>query len=206
MIFFIIVSLFLVVSTQYVDPVLALFIRRTLYSNSVWVRYTSDLPDALLLADAVITICAYAGYRIRVNRHIFDAVTKLCLLLAAAMPIAYGAKCLTKFVFGRVNTRIWLLQEQVAPSFHWFHGGGDFNGFPSGHMVVFSTLLVALWRFYPRWNSVYLLAGTALAVALIATNYHFLGDIVAGGYLGLIVEAAVYRFIQTNSGTLEPRP
>ena len=206
MILFIIVSLFLVVCAQYVDPAVALFIQRTLYSNSVWVRYTSVLPDALLLADAVITICAYTGYRIRVNKHIFDAVTKFYLLLAAAMPVAYGAKCLSKFVFGRVNTRIWLLQEQVAPSFHWFHGGGDFNGFPSGHMVVFTTLLAVLWRIYPRWHILYLLAGTALAMALIATNYHFLGDTVAGSYLGLIVEAAVYRLTQTNSGTLEPRP
>ena len=192
MILFIITSLVVMVCTRYVDSAAALFIQRHFYASSVWYHYTSDLPDSLLLFAGVTTVCAYAGYRFRAGRNVFDAVTKLCLLIAFAVPAAYGAKIVTKTIFGRINTRVWI-QAQETYGFHWFQGGGAFNGFPSGHMVVFTAVLAAFWRIFPRWKNLYLAAGIALSAALIATNYHFVGDVVAGAYLGIIVETAAFR-------------
>jgi membrane-associated phospholipid phosphatase len=194
MFLFIIISLILVVCNYYIDIPVALFIQRYCYSNFIWFSYTSDLPDALLLVVGITTAGAYACYRIRVHRNIIDAMTKLYLLIAVAVPVSYGAKSIAKFICGRVNTRVWL-QAHETYGFHWFQGGGPFCGFPSGHMAVFTTLLAVLWRVCPRWKYQYLFAGTVLAAALIATNYHFVGDIVAGAYLGMMVEGAVYRLI-----------
>jgi membrane-associated phospholipid phosphatase len=198
MILFIIISLILVVCNYYIDVPVALFIQRNCYTNSIWFSYTSDLPDALLLVVGVTTVSAYAGYRTRASSNIFDAMTKLYLLIAVAVPVSYGAKGIAKFICGRVTTRVWL-KAQETYGFHWFQGG-DYYGFPSGHMTVFTTLLAALWRIYPRWKYLYLLAGTLLAAALIATNYHFVGDVVAGGYLGMLVEVSVYRIIRQQTG------
>lgn len=197
---FMTISLILVVCTCYIDAPVALFVQRHFYSNSLWFGYTSDLPDALLTVVGITTFVAYVCYRTRIRRNIFDARTKLYLLIAVAVPVSFGAKCITKFICGRVTTRAWLLANE-SYGFHWFHGWGAYCGFPSGHMVVFSTLLAALWRICPRWRYLYLSAGAVLAAALIATNYHFVGDVVAGVYVGMMVEGLVFRIInRRNSG------
>ncbi|HEX9137433.1 MAG TPA: phosphatase PAP2 family protein, partial [Nitrospirota bacterium] len=72
--------------------------------------------------------------------------------------------------------------------FHWFIGGGDLNAFPSGHMSVLTPLIISLWRFYPRYRTFFLALGLALGGALIMTNSHFLSDVIAGAYLGLLVD------------------
>ena len=78
---------------------------------------------------------------------------------------------------------------------HWFHGGGDYSGFPSGHMAVFTCLALGLRRFYPRYRYAYLAFLFSLAAALIATEYHFLGDVIGGAYLGWIVDEFTHRGI-----------
>jgi membrane-associated phospholipid phosphatase len=198
MILFIIITLIVVACNYYIDVPVALFIQGFYDSNSIWFSLTSDLPDALLLVVGVTTVGAYACYRRRVASKVFDAMTRLSLLIAVDAPVSYGAKGIAKSIFGRVTTRAWL-KAQETYGFHWFQGG-DYCGFPSGHMVVFATLLAALWRVFPRWKYLYLSAGTVLAAALIATNYHFVGDVVAGAYLGMVVESVIYRIIRQKIG------
>lgn len=53
-------------------------------------------------------------------------------------------------------------------------------------MTVFSAFFAAIWFFYPRYRSISIGLGLVLAVALVATDYHFLSDVIAGAYLGLI--------------------
>jgi membrane-associated phospholipid phosphatase len=59
-------------------------------------------------------------------------------------------------------------------------------------MVVIVTLLAALWRFYPKSRPCCLLLGLILGVALIATDYHFLSDVIAGAYVGVFLESALF--------------
>ena len=42
-----------------------------------------------------------------------------------------------------------------------------------------------LWICYPRFRVLYALCMAAVAVALVAANFHFLGDVIAGGFLGV---------------------
>jgi membrane-associated phospholipid phosphatase len=93
-----------------------------------------------------------------------------------------------------VNTRLWL-QEPGLYGFHWFQRRQGCDGFPSGHMVVIVTLLAALWRFHPKSRPVCLFVGLSLGVALIATDYHFLSDVIAGAYVGVVVEAILFRLL-----------
>jgi membrane-associated phospholipid phosphatase len=62
-------------------------------------------------------------------------------------------------------------------------------------MAVFTVLAAALWRFYPRYKFLYLLLVLVLAIALITTNYHFLSDVIAGAYLGVIVGILTYKLL-----------
>ena len=41
-----------------------------------------------------------------------------------------------------------------------------------------------LWICYPRWRVAYALVVALVPIGLIGSNFHFLGDIIAGGFLG----------------------
>jgi membrane-associated phospholipid phosphatase len=141
-----------------------------------------------------ITASAYVIYRIRIKKKLFDKHTEFFHIIMYAVPASYVVKSLLKFLFGRINTREWLLHPELY-GFHWFQGYGLNAGFPSGHMAVFITLAASLWRFYPRYRVIYSIYLLTLAVALIATNYHFLSDVIAGAYLGTVVEACLFKLL-----------
>jgi membrane-associated phospholipid phosphatase len=41
-----------------------------------------------------------------------------------------------------------------------------------------------LWIYYPQWRALYALVVAAVVAGLIGANYHFLSDIIAGGFVG----------------------
>jgi membrane-associated phospholipid phosphatase len=172
------------------------------YVNLHWSRLTSNLPDLLLQLVLLITCASLALYRIRANRGLFDSVTRLAQLLAWAAPASFLVKSVLKIICGRVNTRVWLQQPDLY-GFHWLQRREGCEGFPSGHMLVVVALLAAVWRFFPKCRPWCLLLGLLLGGALIATDYHFLSDVVAGAYLGILVEVLAFRWLAREPLRLE---
>jgi membrane-associated phospholipid phosphatase len=91
---------------------------------------------------------------------------------------------------GRITTRFWLHHPDYR-QFHWFNGGSHYDGFPSGHMPVFVALGIAMWKEYPRYRTLSAAILSVLALALILTDYHFVSDVVAGAYLGVLVHGGI---------------
>lgn len=178
----------------FVDIPLALFVKEFFKKSATWAKYAADIPDTLFFVVCVTSLVSLACYLVRAKKEIFDRATRFSLLVTYAVPVSYLLKIVLKFVFGRVNTRVWLVKPKLY-GFHWFHGSGFGGGFPSGHMMVFTTLFAAMWRYYPRHKPLYLTLSLLLAAALIATNYHFLGDVVGGAYLGILVEAGTFQVL-----------
>jgi hypothetical protein len=48
-----------------------------------------------------------------------------------------------------------------------------------------------LWQRVPAWRALWLLPPLAVAAGLIASDYHFVGDCVAGAYTGITAAALV---------------
>ncbi len=190
----IVTALLVLFCHYFVDAELALFVSRRFAGNSAWARYTATIPDLLFLLVCIITVVAVFCYLVQRRREMYSPATSFFQLVAYAVPASYLGKTTLKLIFGRINTRVWLHNQQLY-GFHWFHGGGFYDGFPSGHMAVFTTFMAALWRIYPRCRRICLFFLLVLASALIATNYHFLGDVLAGAYLGWLVEAVSYRVL-----------
>jgi membrane-associated phospholipid phosphatase len=181
-----------------IDIPLALSVKALFRKSATWSHYAADIPDLLFIAVCVTTLVSLVCYVVRAKKEIFDNATRCFLLITCVVPLTYLLKALLKFVFGRVNTRVWLEKPELY-GFHWFHGGSFGAGFPSGHMAVFTALIAALWRFYPRYRPLCLIFSLLLATALIVTNYHFLGDVVGGAYLGIWVEAGTYLVLRRTS-------
>jgi membrane-associated phospholipid phosphatase len=179
---------------RYLDIPVALFVKNHLYKNSDWSRLTSNLPDLLLVLVLVTTLGACALYLVRSRKGIFDRLTCFAWEAAWTAPLSFLAKSGLKFVFGRVNTRCWL-QNPALYGFHWFQRRVGCDGFPSGHMLVIVALLAAVWRCYPKSRPLCLTVAVLLGVALVATNYHFVSDVIAGAYVGALVEAVVFALL-----------
>lgn len=173
------------VSIRFLDARIALDVMALLNSSKMLQSSTSDIPDALFLLVSIGSGLLLGNYLILSYKGVNSKNKQFSLLAGSALPLAFFLKWAFKFVFGRTNTRFWLA-NQMSGDFHWFHGGGVYSGFPSGHMTVFSAFFAAIWLFYPRYRSISLGLALILALALIATDYHFLSDVIAGAYLGLL--------------------
>lgn len=184
---------------RYVDRPVSLFVQERLYGNPHWSRMTSSLPDTLLTMVAVISAGAFIAYCARKKRLLLDRHTRLLGQIALSLPVSYLVKVVLKHVFGRVETRYWLDNRQLY-EFHFFHPGDGFNGFPSGHMVVFATLAAAIARHEPEYGLLCHALLMILAILLVATNYHFVGDVVSGAYIGCLTEWCMDRCCRRGTG------
>lgn len=98
-------------------------------------------------------------------------------------------KDILKYTFGRTwpatwtnNNPSWLNNHVYG--FHFFHGGGGYASFPSGHMTVTLALITVLWIHFPKWRPLFAIIALSEAVALIGLYYHFVSDVLAGSLLG----------------------
>jgi membrane-associated phospholipid phosphatase len=121
-----------------------------------------------------------------------DVVANLCIITIA---IAEPLKGWLKFVFGRT----WPAYGQPsfvfegAYGFHPFHGGPDFESFPSGHSAAVCAVAVILWIYFPIIRTFCAATVVAILLALIAGDFHFLSDVIAGAFVGMSLSALVVR-------------
>ena len=186
------VSLITYYCIGHLDRDVSLFVKHYLFTTSnPWSQYTSSIPDTLLILVTIITVGSYSLFKFKTSHNEINIITLTYKMLAIAAPTAFITKTILKYVFGRTNTRTWLLVPHDY-NFHFFNGGGNNSGFPSGHMLVVTALIASLWCLHPNYRPIYLVLLLLLALALIATNYHFVSDVIAGAYIGLLVESLTY--------------
>jgi membrane-associated phospholipid phosphatase len=107
-----------------------------------------------------------------------------CGSLLAFLANDYGLK----FIFGR---RIpYKLFHSVPDHVFNFFEGSRHSSFPSGHMVMATAFGVALIHLQPRtWPFVLILLCIG-AIGLIIGDWHFVGDVIAGAFVGATVGLA----------------
>lgn len=76
-----------------------------------------------------------------------------------------------------------------AYGFHPFHADDDEGSFPSGHAARVAGFLGVFWFMMPHARWLCAVIAVPMLVALVAMNYHFVGDVIAGTVLGGIVTA-----------------
>lgn len=188
------------VSIKLLDRRIALAVMEVLRSSPILHRTTANLPDLLLLLVCIGTAAMWADYFFLVRSRGHNQQAQFLRLAATAVPFAFLLKTFLQFAFGRITTRAWL--HDCGPIDFWlFHGTGDRGGFPSGHMTVFATFFAAVWYRYPPYRSLAATLLITLGAALIATDYHFLSDVIAGTYTGLLVTVVTRRYLVRRDKT-----
>ncbi|MDR3556712.1 MAG: phosphatase PAP2 family protein [Syntrophobacteraceae bacterium] len=176
----------------YLDIRLARFIRAVVGDDFLCSSPISKIPDLLFSMVCSLTCMSWAARLYLSTKEDGVRTREFLEYVGSALPVAFLLKTILKDVFGRTNARLWLIHP-CPLGFHWFHGGGSLSGFPSGHMVVFTVLMIGIGRYFPRWRTFCPWLLLALALALMITQYHFLSDIAAGVLLGVIVDLVIGR-------------
>jgi membrane-associated phospholipid phosphatase len=152
----------------------------------------SDPPDLLFLFVCTVCIFCWSCRFYLSSKSSSGWALDFLELMGWTLPLAFALKHLLKWMFGQTKTRVWLLHPDQF-GFHWFQGGGDLSGFPSGHMAVFTAFMLAIGRYLPGLRPICVGLLILLALTLILTQNHFFSDIVAGVYLGILTDAFTCR-------------
>jgi membrane-associated phospholipid phosphatase len=122
----------------------------------------------------------------------FHRWERVLLASCISLMVTVQFKDTLKFAFGRFWPETWInnnpsLIRDNAYGFHPFHDGPGYGSFPSGHTARAVAVAAVVWIAYPGWRWACVLATVAVVVGLVGKNYHFVGDTIAGGFVGGIV-------------------
>lgn len=119
---------------------------------------------------------------------------RLLIVLSISVLFAFVLKNELKWVFSRYWPETWINNnpswiQNHAYGFRWFQGnilqGMDATGsFPSGHSTIAFASLLPIGLYYRRLLWICILLASCEALSMIAFNYHFLSDVLAGSLLG----------------------
>jgi membrane-associated phospholipid phosphatase len=121
------------------------------------------------------------------------------LAACVGMILADQFRTSLSYLFGRYWPETWIndnpsLIGDRAYGFHPFHDGVAYRSFPSGHTARTLAIATVVWIAYPRWRWACALASVAVTVGLLGMDYHFVSDVIAGGFVGGIVGAYTTYF------------
>ncbi len=187
------------------DMRLARFISEQVGTAFLLSEPISNMPDLILPLVCIITGTSWAALLYMRRKSVQGSLVGFFEYMGSALPLAFLLKSILKWIFGRTNTRFWLLHpHQLA--FHWFQGGGNDASFPSGHMVIFTVLMLGIGRNFPKLRPLCMGALLILALALLITQYHFLSDIAAGVCVGMLADMLARRGLPMLHRMVAPRP
>ena len=96
-----------------------------------------------------------------------------------------------KGVIGRYRPRAFF--DQGLYGFHPFSTDWAINSFPSGHSQTIFAAMTALAIICPRYERAWMVLGILVAFSRVALSVHYLGDVVAGSYVGIIAAILMHR-------------
>jgi len=175
-----------VVSYLWLDRPIARFVHAQFQDIDLFSKLT-HIPDAI--APIALLVLAAAALAALTGRSLSKFPTVL-LLSGVSLAVAVIIKDQLKLVFGRTWPETWVrnnpsfIRDGVY-GFFPFHGGPGYSAFPSGHATAICTVMTVLWLCYPRYRALYALAMAAVAIGLVGADFHFLSDVIAGGFLGI---------------------
>jgi len=161
------------------------------------------IPEYLLPAAAILVVVLglTALARGRLPYH-----TRVLLLASVSFILAQAIKDQLKYAFGRLWPETWVNHnpsfiDTGDYGFFPFHGGPGWGSFPSGHMTAITSVMAVLWLGWPKLRPLWAGLVALVAIGLYGMDYHFVGDMVAGSFLGSAVGAGVARIGKITANT-----
>ena len=125
--------------------------------------------------------------------------TRMLMLCSWAAMWATAADIILKHVFGRGWVDPTFLGDNLY-GFHFLNGSLHWDCFPSGTASISSAVATVLWIVMPRSRWWGVLIVSLLCVGVLITNYHWVGDVVAGVFLGASIGWMTVRLRADEGG------
>ncbi len=185
-------------SCIFIDRPVAIYIQNHRFYSEEFLRWPL-LVAAWLKYSTFLGIVGIAAWRLL--RPGGD-VQKLLLCIAFNLVATEGIKEALKWTFGR--TAPCAINDPSLNAcgfcdFHPFHVGFVYQAFPSGHAAATFAVVSILWLSRPRWRPLCAAVGGLLCVALVALNYHYVGDVLAGAILGSVTGFWMARLFRLST-------
>lgn len=171
----------------FVDRPVAIWAVTDNWSQLSVVKYITKLPAVVLM---LAPIAVLWGVIIRGWRQWYFG-ERLAFAIGCGVVVATVVKNDLAIVFGRAWPATWhhrnpsLLHDGVY-GFHPFSWATAFHAFPSGHTMVTALVVVTVASVYPALKYYCWGLAVLIGLSLVLKNHHFVGDVVAGGSLGMI--------------------
>jgi membrane-associated phospholipid phosphatase len=183
-----------VIAYQFLDRGIASYASAHL-PKKPWFDALTQIPE--WLTRFAVLVFVVSGVYALLGRAL-PKLLAVSLLACVSLAVASAIKEFFKVAFGRTWPETWtnnnpsFIHNHVY-GFNPFHGDQAYASFPSGHMAAICAITAVFWICYPGSRSLCVLLVAAVAIGLIGADYHFLSDIVAGGFLGWLTGWATVR-------------
>ncbi len=162
-----------------------------------WILLNPNSGHAVLMFDAMaapsllpvpcaIVYLLFHTFR-RLSGHPAGARAALYLSLSIATAVGTLAKEELKEVIGRPWPATWWRYGvyKISP----FTMDNLYGGFPSGHTTYIAAPMFVLWWAMPAYRPLWLAVIVAVMIGLVGSGHHFVGDVIAGFFLGMAAAA-----------------
>ena len=173
-----------VISIYFVDRPVATLVAATARQSPIdsWIAHALEfLATVAVIAPLFLIVCAC----LVIAGRGLPPWTKTPLLCCWGIVWAIAATTAFKLIFGRAEVDPYL--KDGIYQFNWFHGTHWYEAFPSGTATISAALMTVLWMRIPSWRWLWLLVFLLPTIGVVVTNEHFVGDVIAGGYLGVSI-------------------
>jgi membrane-associated phospholipid phosphatase len=149
----------------------------------IWVRRLLAPFDAAVLAALLFLLGCGAWV---ISGRSLSSWTNVPRFCSWAAMWAVAADIIFKHVFGRAWVDPTYIQNHLY-GFHFFHGGPHWESFPSGTAAISLAIVSVLWSEAPRLRTIGLVIVVLLCVGVVINNFHWVSDVVAGAFLGVLI-------------------
>ncbi len=185
-------AILVAVSYAWIDRPVAYFVHDKFAGVRIFVDLTR-IPEIVSVCAGAVFVAAALYVLVRRPEGRFSSLLVLCTISIAMSTLI---KDQLKFVFGRTWPETWInhnpsLIHDGVFGFNFFTNGRAYSAFPSGHTTIVCAVAAALWIRLPRYRPLWATIVILVAVGLIGANYHFVGDVIAGAFVGISTGSAV---------------
>jgi membrane-associated phospholipid phosphatase len=174
------------VSFQWLDRPIALWVYHLFGGRRIPTQIVNQTASTPVVTATVFVFCGIIAIMGRRLSKVEIAVAMCAISSLGAIVI----KDLLKFVFGRTWPDTWgpgivsFVRDNVY-GFNFFQSGRSCESFPSGHAAAAAAVLSVIWIVFPELRVMCMIGIFAADIGLIALNLHFLGDVIAGSFVGV---------------------
>ncbi|MDR3623991.1 MAG: phosphatase PAP2 family protein [Chlamydiales bacterium] len=136
------------------------------------------------------------GFIYYIIKYLSSSIKKIdtvWLQASLAVAIATLIDITVKLYIHRYWFNTWVnnnpsLDVNHAYGFNFFYDAShEIASFPSGHTALTTSFLIVFWIAYPKSRILCALLILAVGLGLILADFHYVGDVIAGGFMGAYI-------------------